>query len=281
MLGAHRIALTSRAYVDKLAATYLPKALSSYRTMTLPATSEISAAYERAVDAKADSPAALKGPYASKVGAMIYAPSCSRLDAAYATNMCARCLAFPTVEMDEMADRCIVYMAQTRERGIIYDASAPDASEFWACSDSDWAVNHSTTGFAMCYGGAAIEYSSKRQVSIANSSTEAEIMAASTAACEIMYYRGLLAEMGVDMSKPTVLKVDNSGAVCLSKHMTSCKRSRHIQRRWLKIRELVAEGHIVVEWTPTVDNAADMLTKALAQEPFERHRSVLMGREGD
>ena len=96
-----------------------------------------------------------------------------------------------------------------------------------------------------------------------------------------MYYRGLLAEMGVDMTKPTVLKVDNSGAICLAKHMTSCKRSRHIQRRWLKIRELVAEGHIVVEWVPTNDNAADMLTKALAKEPFDRHRSVLMGRAGD
>ena len=75
------------------------------------------------------------------------------------------------------------------------------------------------------------------------SSTEAEIMAASQAAAEIMYVRGLLREMGVPMEKPTVLYVDNSGAVALSKDLKSCKRSRHIERRHLKVRELVAIAH--------------------------------------
>ena len=71
------------------------------------------------------------------------------------------------------------------------------------------------------------------------SSTEAEIMAASQAALEMLYFRGLLREMGVDMSQPTMLYVDNQGAVELSKDLKSCQRSRHIERRYLKVRELV------------------------------------------
>ena len=46
--------------------------------------------------------------------------------------------------------------------------------------------------------------------------------------------------MGEDMSEPTVLYVDNLGAVALSKDLKSCQRSRHIERRYLKVRELVA-----------------------------------------
>ena len=103
-----------------------------------------------------------------------------------------------------MADKIIVYMAQTSSQGITYDGTAPGAGTFCAYSDSDFALGHSTTGFGLCYGNGTIEYSSKRQTSIATSSTEAETMAASQCAFEILYYRGLLEEMGADMSEPTV-----------------------------------------------------------------------------
>eukprot|EP00965_Chrysotila_dentata_P110865 3664076-Pleurochrysis_carterae.AAC.1 len=46
------------------------------------------------------------------------------------------------------------------------------------------------------YGGAAMSYGSKRQHCISLSPTEAEIFAASHIASEVIYLRGLLAEMG-------------------------------------------------------------------------------------
>ena len=55
---------------------------------------------------------------------------------------------------------------------------------------------------------ATVSYGSKRQHCIAMSSTEAEIMAASQAALEVCYARGLLAEMGMPLDGPTVLYVD-------------------------------------------------------------------------
>ena len=60
---------------------------------------------------------------------------------------------------------------------------------------------------------------------------------------------------------PTILYVDNSGAVELSKDLKSCQRSRHIERRYLKVRELVAKGEIEVRYCPTKENVADALTK--------------------
>ena len=69
-------------------------------------------------------------------------------------------------------------------------------------------------------------------------------MAASLAATEIVFMRSLLAEMGHDMSQPTVLWVDNMGAVEITKRRESLARSRHIERRYLKMQEWVAEGKI-------------------------------------
>ena len=141
---------------------------------------------------------------------------------------------------------------------------------------SDWAVGHSTSGWAILYCGAAVGYGSKRQQSIALSSTEAEIMAASQAAAEIMYFRGILHELGRELD-PTILYVDNQGAIELSRDMKSCKRSRHIERRYLKIRELVADGEIVVRHVRSEDNHADMLTKPLEIEAFGYHFAALSG----
>ena len=101
-------------------------------------------------------------------------------------------------------------------------------------------------------------------------------MAASMAATEVLYFRGLLAELGHELD-PTVLYVDNQGAVELSRDMKSCQRSRHIERRYLKVRELVASGEVVVEHVDTAANPADVLTKPLNFSSFSRHVSSLTG----
>ena len=143
-------------------------------------------------------------------------------------------------------------------------------------SDSDWCTTHSTTGWACTLAGAAFAYSSKRQACIAMSSTEAEIIAASACAVEAVHYRGLLEEMGLPQEEPTKLYVDNSGAVELSRDRRSCHRSRHVDRRYFKVRELSYEGQLRVEHIVTKENPADLLTKELIGEVFAKHRRTLL-----
>ena len=90
--------------------------------------------------------------------------------------------------------------------------------------------------------------------------------------------------MGHEMVEPTTVTVlptdvyvDNSGAVEISKRRESLARSRHIDRRYLKIQEWVAEGLIRVVYKQTDQNRADMFTKPLDREPFERHAMSIMG----
>ena len=76
--------------------------------------------------------------------------------------------------------------------------------------------------------------------------------------------------MGVPQTAPTVLYVDNQGAVELSKDAKSCHPSRHVLRRFFKVCELVHNGEIVVKWIDTNSNKADLLIKTtFAPATFE------------
>ena len=74
----------------------------------------------------------------------------------------------------------------------------------------------------------------------------------------------------------TKLFVDNSGAVELSRDRKSCHRSRHVDRRYFKVRELGFEGALRVEHVDTAENAADLLTKPLPVAAFEKHTKRVM-----
>ena len=54
-------------------------------------------------------------------------------------------------------------------------------------------------------------------------------------------------------------------------------RSKHIARRDLFIRELVANNIIKPEFIRTEDNPADALTKPLPKVAFIKHRNKLLG----
>eukprot|EP00965_Chrysotila_dentata_P222813 6193200-Pleurochrysis_carterae.AAC.1 len=127
------------------------------------------------------------------------------------------------------------------------------------------------------YGGAAISYGSKRQHCISLSSTEAEIVAASHTAAEVIYLKGLLAEMGREETQATPMYVDSSGAVKLSKERRSCQRSRHVDRGDLKVREYVAHGSIEVRKIGTNDNVADVFTKSLPASVHHKHVNTARG----
>ena len=63
--------------------------------------------------------------------------------------------------------------------------------------------------------------------------------------------------------------------VALSKDLKSCNRLRHIERRYLWVRELVHCGEITVKYVPTAENVADAMTKSLPAVDFERHVSIM------
>ena len=261
--GDSPVKLSMRAYIDKMVTDCLGERFGKWGKIATPCKPKLIEAYEHAKASIGEvKPAeSLLSRYRTKLGKAIFMVAAGvRPDLAYGIGICARCASFPTESMEEHLDHVIAYAGQTSGDGIVFGTST-DHPYLHGYSDSDWHVAHSTSAHCLFYGESCVGYGSRRQQCIAMSSTEAEIIAASQAALEIVFLRKLLKEMGVDMSDPTVLRVDNSGAVELSKHRKSCNRSRHVLRRYLKVRELVAEGAIKVEWVETKENLSDLLSK--------------------
>ena len=86
----------------------------------------------------------------------------------------------------------------------------------------------------------------------------------------------LIHSVGEIIHDATSIGVDNSGAYSLCQRTTNGKNSRHYERKVYKMRELRIAGVVRMELVPTKDMDADMLTKPLDDQTFERHRASVM-----
>ena len=88
----------------------------------------------------------------------------------------------------------------------------------------------------------------------------------------------LLRQLNTDLqgnqSEPTILYEDNQAAICLSKNPQCHGRSKHIDIRYHFIREQVNNQNIELKYCPTNNTIADMLTKGLGKETFEKLRTL-------
>ena len=132
---------------------------------------------------------------------------------------------------------------------------------------------------AFFLAGAVIAYLSKKQTTLAMSSTEAEIMAASKAALEAIYLLALLRDLKQAQKLPIDFFVDNSGVIALSKDYKVNERTKHIERHHFKIRELVEQATLRVKYIASSDNISDIFTKALDNATFCKLRAKLLNLE--
>ena len=68
---------------------------------------------------------------------------------------------------------------------------------------------------------------------------------------------------------------DNAGAVALSKNPVYHERSKHIGLRHHYLRERVEDGTISLLHIPSTNNLADLFTKPLPRDQFQKLRSLL------
>jgi hypothetical protein len=108
-------------------------------------------------------------------------------------------------------------------------------------ADSDWAGDKksrkSTTGYIFLLGGAAISWSSKKQNSVALSSTEAEYMAACATVQKVIYLRTLLSDLREEQKEASTLYQDNQSAIAMGNNFISNKRSKHISIKYHFVKE--------------------------------------------
>ncbi|KAA0052191.1 gag/pol protein [Cucumis melo var. makuwa] len=116
-----------------------------------------------------------------------------------------------------------------------------------------------------------------KQGCIADSTMEAEYVAACEAAKEVVWLRKFLHDLEVNpnMNLPITLYCDNSGAVANPKQPRSHKRGKRIERKYHLIREIVQRGDVIITKIASEHNIADPFTKTLTAKVFEGHLESL------
>ena len=148
--------------------------------------------------------------------------------------------------------------------------------------DADWANDKkdrkSITGWVAKLNGDPISWSSKKQRVVALSTCEAELYAEGAAVQEVLWLRDLLSELGLHVQLGSLVYGDNQSTLAVSQNGVKSDRTKHVDVKYHFITQTVEEGAIKLKWIPTVEQQADIFTKALAPPVFERLRQQLMSR---
>ncbi|KAL0448605.1 UNVERIFIED_CONTAM: Retrovirus-related Pol polyprotein from transposon RE2 [Sesamum latifolium] len=138
-------------------------------------------------------------------------------------------------------------------------------------SDDDDAKSQS--GFVFKLNGGVVSWKSSKQDTTANSTMEAEYIAASEAAKEAIWMKNYIQELGVvpSIAEPVVIFCDNNGAIAQAKELRSHHCFKHILRRYHLLREMVSRGDVRMDRVSSAENTADPLTKPMSQVAHTQH----------
>jgi hypothetical protein len=271
------VSLTQTQYIQRMMDRFMPEGASPRsQSNQLPHSPDLPQHVADALSSSEKAPDDLVKHYQSLVGALLYCATNTRPDVCYAVGMLCRAMSSPTPELLLAAERVLLYLYRTREIGLRFEASERPLVGY---SDSDWATRHSTSGWVFMLNQAAVSWGSRKQKSIALSSCEAEIVAASEAAKEAVHLSALSHELGLGSDSPPDLFIDNKSAIDVAYNPQHQGKVKHVERRHFFIRELVEDHKIRCPFVSTVDNLADFFTKPLRASVFFPMRDQIMNVE--
>lgn len=216
-----------------------------------------------------------KIPYASAVGSLMYAQVCTRPDIAFIVGILGRYLSNPGLDHWKAAKRVMRYLKRTRNYMLTYRRS--DQLEITGYSDSDFAgcqdSLRSTSGYVFLLAGGAVSWRSAKQGLTASSTMAAEFVAIHEASDQGIWLRNFVTGLQIveGIERPLKLYCDNRSAVLYSNNNRSSTKSKHIDIKFLVVKEKVQSGQISIEHLRTNSMIADPLTKGLPPKVFHEH----------
>ncbi|MBW0495740.1 hypothetical protein O181_035455 [Austropuccinia psidii MF-1] len=212
--------------------------------------------------------------YLSAIGMMLYLAQATQPDVMYAVNYLARFAMNDQHNIWKALKHLVDYINTTKHQTlkIGVDNTRRDMEVY---IDANWGGEGSRSqhGFCSILYSTMVACNSKRQSCIASSTCQAEYVVLSFAAREVLWLASNLEDM-IGHQCP-VLLLDNKSAIQIEINSNSKKKSRHIQRQFNIINELVVGQKVKINWIATTEQMADIFTKAQGKIKTNQFRGCM------
>lgn len=203
----------------------------------------------------------LNVPYREAVGSLLFLVQGTRPDLAFAVSNVSRFNDCHDANHWNAVKRIMRYVKGTSHHRISYRRNTNEPIEGYV--DADWAgevdERRSYSGYVFILAGGAVTWSSKRQSTVAASSTEAEYVAMSYAAKEALWLVRVIRQF--QKLQNIVIRCDNQSAMVIANRVAFSTRTKHIEVCYHFYRQHVKSGLITLQYVPSEENVADCLTK--------------------
>ena len=232
--------------------------------------------------------------YAAIVGRLLWLLK-TRPEIAYAVGLLARFVSCPREPHLTAAKRVLRYIAKDPGAGIFFRGTTENGAKLnlsgklYSDADfvSDLTMRKSTSGMVFIFGGAPILWRSKLQTIVAQSTCEAEFVAAAAAVREGLWFgrskkvRQIIADVWGSLA-PLMLCCDNESAITLLNSSTPkvSGRTKHIGVQFWFVLDHIMKQEVHVMYVPTDAMVADPLTKPYNGEATQRAQKMLGMRSG-
>lgn len=244
-------------------------------------------------------------PYASAMGSLLYL-RLTRPDCLVTISILAKFMKNPSKSHWQAVKAVMRYVKGTKKRGLLFYRTMKERTALWTLRmwvDSDYATDvdtrRSRAGFLIYLNKNLIAFNSALQrgtdlmkkfpglklpvtamddepmPSMATATCGAEYMALSLAVKELVWIYMLLKTIGIKIQKPIVVYEDNRATIKVAENACAMKRSKHIDIRHHFLREHIDNGLIKLVPVATAEQRADIMTKVLGRELFERFRNQI------
>ncbi|OWZ06851.1 Integrase, catalytic core protein [Phytophthora megakarya] len=211
------------------------------------------------------------------IGSLLWISNCTRPDITTAVNCLSRFVAHPTVIHWRGIKRVLRYLKGTVSHGLSYKFGNGPGTPLHVTeySDANWAGDSksakSTSGAVLQVNSMTISWASRKQTTVALSTMEAEYVAACAAVQDCIGIRQLLGELHLlPKNSSILLRVDNQSAIKSMENAVSSQRTRHLNIKYHFVRDAITNKDVKVEYCPSQQQLADLLTKATDKIVFRR-----------
>jgi len=133
----------------------------------------------------------------------------------------------------------------------------------------------STSGGAFFMGSRLVSWFSKKQISIALSTAKVEYVADASCCIQLLWMMQILQHFQITYTPPISILCDNTSAISISKNPVMYSKTKHIPIKYHFLQEQVLEQKVKLEYVPSKEQVANILTKPLPRETFEYIRQKL------